>query len=134
MPTPEQFAKRIRARGRRVEENTNILVIRTALAISQTVIAATPVDTGRARANWQAAIGVPITQEIDNEDQSGQGTISRNKGIIQSRKVKQTIYLSNNLAYIGALNAGSSSQAPANFVESAVQVGVNFVRRAKVVK
>ncbi len=127
------FARRIRARGKRIEQNANALVVKTAILINQAVVLATPVDTGRARANWQASIGTPITEPTDDEDISGNSTIAHNNGVIGRRGPNQTVFISNNVNYIGDLNDGSSSQAPANFVELAVQEAIKFVRGAKVV-
>lgn len=134
MPSLAQFARRIRKRGLQVEVNVDKLVAQVAIVIDQTVVSSTPVDTGRARANWQASIGTPITEELDAEDVSGQDTISRNNAVIKRRKSGQSVWLSNNLSYIEALNNGSSAQAPANFVQLAVQAGIAFLRRRKVVR
>ncbi len=127
------FARRIRARGKRIEQNADALVVKTAILINQAVVLATPVDTGRARANWQASIGTPIIEPTDDEDISGNSTIAHNNGAIGRRGPGQTVFISNNVEYIGDLNDGSSSQAPANFVELAVQEAIKFVRGAKVV-
>ena len=115
-----------------IEANVNKTVKQTAIAVDQTVVLATPVDTGRARANWQASIGAPETDKLDIEDPSGQETIDKNNDVINSRERGQDIYLSNNLDYIGPLNEGHSAQAPAGFVEEAIQVGVAAVRKARV--
>jgi len=128
------FARRIRAIGDRVEKNVDATVRKTAILINQTVISATPVDTGRARGNWFASVGSPITGDSTETDKSGAGRISANNSKISGAKSGQTIFLSNNLPYIGKLNDGSSAQAPANFVEQAVQTATNFIRRSKVVK
>lgn len=133
MPDLFNFARRIRRRGRMVEEGSSRIVVETAIVIDQAVVLATPVDTGRARANWQAAIGAPITEATEETDQSGQTTLSRNNAVIRTHRGGQTVYLSNNVAYIGALNNGSSSQAPANFVGIAVRDAQDFLRRRKVI-
>ena len=128
-----QFANRIRELGRRVETGSDELVIKTALAVSQTVTLATPVDTGRARGNWQAEVGTPATEEVDREDESGRATIEINAQVIQTYEgTAQAVYLSNNLPYIGRLNEGHSAQAPAGFVEQAVAEGVRAVRGTRV--
>ena len=109
-------------------------VVRTALAVDQAVVLATPVDTGRARANWQAQIGSPARDVLDGEDKGGNATLARNANIIRARRGGGTIYISNNVAYIGVLNEGSSSQAPAGFVEMAVNAGINAIRRQRVIR
>lgn len=128
------FTRRIRARARGIEENIDALTRRVAVAVDQAVVVATPVDTGRARGNWQVGIGAPVTDETERLDPAGVETIATNNDKIASRKLGQDIFISNNVPYIGRLNEGSSSQAPENFVEQAVAAGASVVNRAKVIK
>lgn len=128
------FARRIRALGRRTEANTNAAVIAVGTAVNQVVVLATPVDTGRARANWQVGLGEPVRAILNDEDKDGQATILRNNATAARRKAPVDLVVSNNVEYIGRLNEGSSSQAPAGFVERAVQVGVAAVRRSRIVR
>lgn len=128
------FARRIRAMGARIEDNSNEVVRRTALAINQAVVLATPVDTGRARANWQVGLDESIDEPTDDTDPSGGETVSRNNQVIEQSAPGQDIHLSNNLPYIEALNNGSSSQAPAGFVEEAIAAGAAVVAQSRVVK
>lgn len=128
------FAKRMRQLGVEIEEGADRQVINTANAINTTVIIATPVDTGRARANWQAGVNTAKKNKIDDTDQGGSETMDRNRSVIRSRRGGESVFLSNNLDYIGRLNAGSSAQAPAGFVEQAVQAGVVALSRARILK
>ena len=134
MATPEKFAQRIRRMADQVEVQAGRIVAQTAQIISQTVILATPVDTGRARANWQIGIGSPVIVETPERDQAGATTIARNASKLAIGSRARTIFLSNNVDYIGDLNAGSSSQAPANFVEIAVQQGLLFLKRQRIIR
>lgn len=102
---------------------------KVALVANQTVIMATPVDTGRARANWQVSIDTEIDAVVD--DTNAQGALARNAAVIQGYR-NGAIILQNNVPYIGALNSGSSAQAPAMFVEKALQNAVRAVRGKKV--
>lgn len=69
------------------------------------VIMNTPVDTGRARGNWQASIGSPIAGYTASEDKAGQTTI--NKGIaVASDNIGESFYIVNNLPYIRTLEYG----------------------------
>lgn len=95
-------------------------------------IIATPVDTGRARMGWNATINepsneVPAPAPAGHKGQSQGGSefypmpkikSSFLRGVI---KVTDTLYITNRVPYIGKLNAGSSSQAPARFVERAAE-------------
>jgi hypothetical protein len=133
------FGKRMRARGRRVTSNVDRLVRRTALAVDQTVVLATPVDTGRARSNWLVTLGTPSheTREPYVPGEGGataganvQAALDQGRQVIKgySGDVDSGISIANNLPYIGRLNEGWSAQAPANFVEQAVLAGVAAIR------
>ena len=134
MPDLANFGRRIERVGDDVEDGVNRVVRQAAVAVNQTVILATPVDTGRARANWQVGVGAPVLEATEDVDPNGNATINRNNGKIALRQKRQTVYISNNVAYIGRLNAGSSAQAPAGFVEEAVSTGVSAVEGARVLR
>lgn len=104
------------------------MVRKYAILASQAVIVATPVDTGRARANWQVSIGAPATAALESTD--AQGALERNKGIISAHRASagQELYLQNNVAYIERLNQGWSAQAPAGFVEKALITAARALR------
>jgi hypothetical protein len=128
MPTPDEFAKRVRAMADLVGGNSTRLVRRVALAADTTVVLATPVDTGRARANWQIGINGP-TNGVKYPSPASPG--SPESGAIEALQEaaskipafngEGTIHITNNLPYIKRLNEGYSKQAPAAFVEIAVQ-------------
>lgn len=135
MATPEIFARRIRSIARIVEDGADRLVVETAVAVNQAVVIATPVDTGRARANWQVGIGVPVRSTTLEEDKGGQATMARNTAKIRARKAgRDIIIISNNLDYIEDLNMGTSAQAPAGFVEMAVTAGLVAAARGKILR
>lgn len=131
-----QFSKNIKRRARAIEVNADIGVARVMIAVAQAVILATPVDTGRARANWIASLGTPMRVATDDEDLSGQETIVKATTIAVARKAGSgiPIFLSNNVDYIAKLNQGSSSQAPAGFVEIGVAQGVAAARGIRLTK
>lgn len=128
MATLNVFAKRMRDRADEIAKNVNQTVIETALIVDAKVILSTPVDTGRARANWRAEIGGPFTSEVDST--SASEAISQGRQTIGARRPGQTIYISNNVPYIKRLNEGSSKQAPAGFVEAAAKAGSDYFNRA----
>ena len=126
-----QFAKRIRDIGKRIESNAGATVRKVALAVDAAVVIATPVDTGRARANWQVNIGSPATGTREPTDKSGQAAIEQGKMEIAAYKGGSAIHITNNLPYIGRLNDGWSAQAPSGFVEKAVLVGVESIKGSR---
>ena len=131
-----QFSRNIKRRARAIEVNANIGVARVMIAVAQTVVLATPVDTGRARANWIASLGSPVRLPTNDEDPSGQETIAVATAVAKARKAGSgiPIFLANNVDYIAELNRGSSAQAPAGFVEVAVAQGVAVARGIRLTK
>lgn len=125
------FANRIRKVARDIEPAVDDTLRKVALVANQTLIMATPVDTGRARANWQVSINATVDSETG--DTNAQAAIERNKGVIADYQGGEII-IQNNVPYIEALNNGSSSQAPAGFVEKALQAAARAVSRSKVVR
>lgn len=119
-----RFAGRIRVMGKRIEQNADALTRKVALAVDSAVVIATPVDTGRARSNWQVNIGAPADGTREALDTSGQAAIAQGQTEIAKYKGGSAIHITNNLPYIGRLNDGWSAQAPSGFVEKAVLVGV----------
>lgn len=78
------------------------------------IIQMTPVDTGRARGNWQCTIGSPFV----GEDASGSVMKAQ---IVIPRRAGSVVYLTNNVPYIGKLEYdGHSRQAPAGMVRVSV--------------
>jgi hypothetical protein len=139
-----EFAHRIRLRGRDVEKGVNRIVRTVALVVDREVVLGTPVDTGRARSNWIASLGSAVTDVRDpyspgnklgiGESNNAEAAMSQAKTIISTRKSGTDVYISNNVDYIGLLNDGSSAQAPAGFVQSAIKRGVNVVVQAEVLR
>ena len=114
MATPKRFTAKTAALAGRI--NRGKLLRAAALLILTNVSGSTPVDTGRARSNWLTAIGTP---RRDTEGPGG-GSVDKGRGTIAAAKGGDTIFISNNLPYINSLNAGSSMQAPAEFIQAAI--------------
>lgn len=89
---------------------------RFTLAVFRDIVLATPVDTGRARANWQVS-HTDKTSILNKTDKTGGATLSAVR--LDPNKIQYVI--SNNLHYIEKLNRGTSAQAPAKFVERAIK-------------
>lgn len=111
------------------ENQIRAIVRATALAIDQAVVLATPVKTGRARSNWLVGLDSPRTEIVDRTNP--QLSLDDALKQISQYQLGQSIFLSNNLPYIRRLNEGWSKQAPANFIEKAVEAGVQTVRQAR---
>ena len=134
MASPRQFQRNMKQRGRNVEDNADQLVRKAALAIDAVLVLATPVDTGRARANWQVELNRPAEGTTTNVSPSGREALEQGKSTIAGYRggtPDAAVHITNNLPYIGKLNEGHSAQAPAGFVEEAVLTGASTVRGAK---
>lgn len=118
-------------------------VRRVAFAVDRAVVMGTPVGNpslwkrkapkgyvgGRARANWIPTLEVPYRGTVDRIDKQGTATIALLAPVTADFRLGQTIWISNNLSYIVPLNEGHSTQAPAGYVEMAVQEGLRAAFR-----
>lgn len=87
----------------------------------------TPVDTGRARAGWQIGTApsewVPSKAQWDEYKTDAQVKATLAKVIPPNTQLSQAdvVYISNNVEYILALEAGWSAQAPRGFIGLFIQ-------------
>lgn len=131
MPDLRRFGRNMREHGERVEENAAAIVRKCGLAVDATVVIATPVDSGRARGNWQVQLNGPASGTLEVTDKTGAGAIAQGQAAIAGHQPGGSIHITNNLPYIGRLNEGWSAQAPAGFVQKAVLAGLAAVRGAR---
>jgi len=99
-----------------------------ALQLTSSVITRTPVDTGRARGNWNA--------EINRADNSTSDTRTASDAERQARQASDeftpgtVLFLTNALPYIRELEYGSSRQSPSGMVRVTAEEFAQAVRRA----
>jgi len=100
------------------------------------IVLRTPVDTGRARANWGVAIGTPgTTYDITLADKSGQATLAKAADGTMGWNCRGSIFLTNNLPYIGALEYGHSQvQAPNGMVRVTMEEMIAWCNNAANIK
>jgi len=125
------FAVQLRSFGDKAIDNAETVVRKTGLDILGGVVRRKPVGNpavwqnpssappgytgGRARANWQMTIGTPASGTIESTDQ---GRAMRNAPTVLRRvRGDASIYITNNLPYIGELEDGHSGQAPRGMVK-----------------
>ena len=94
------------------------------LDVTANLIETTPVDTGHARANWVPSIGQPSR----SEQASAAAQVSGQAAVATAREIAQPVYVSNNVPYITRLNEGSSTQAPAGFIQRAIRRAIKMQR------
>lgn len=125
-------AERIMAK---LEGAAEKVVRRIQLTAWQTLTSATPVDTGHARSGWLPTTGSPADARLDAPKDRGDASsqagarfaasATKAQQIAATYKLPQgKVFLTNPVPYIVYLNAGSSAQAPANFVDIAIAQAV----------
>ena len=115
------FGDQIAAFAEKTERKMDLAFRKITLEMFSRVILNTPVDSGRARANWQVAIGSVPEGVLELEDKSGTATVSAASAAAADLGTGDVIYLVNNLPYIQKLENGYSGQAPAGMVGLTVQ-------------
>lgn len=127
-----RFNDRMRRRAENLLRNTERTVKRAALGIDTALVMSTPVDTGRARANWQVSLNRIPSTEVPGGT-SPQQALNQGTQVIGAYSLvnNDVIYIVNNVPYIRKLNNGWSAQAPAGFVEDAVNIGNSIIQSAR---
>ena len=130
------FAKGMRVLGGEIDDNLVRMQAKIALGIHRDVILATPVDTGKARSNWQLTVGAPAMEELEPYapgHRMGRGERANAQAAIAQGQAKlarlpgpgESIFITNNVDYINLLNETTHSmQAPPGFVDMAVLSGL----------
>lgn len=132
--TLAEFAIECEKAALTVMEQTLFLQKAVAGTILKELLITTPVDTGRARANWQTT-----SLEASDSDKypkpefpsSPEAGVEEAKQMFRDEMNDHTggsIHITNNVPYIDPLNRGTSSQAPAGFIERAVQAAEIYVK------
>lgn len=104
-----------------VMEKLQGISLGTAIQVFNNIIIETPVDTGRARGNWQASIGSPSSSELSEAAaKAAKEDVSKD---IATWTLTDTAYLTNNLPYIEPLEIGWSGQRPNGWVRANVDKG-----------
>jgi len=107
---------------------TELTKIGSAVAIQvfNAVVVGTPVDTGRARGNWQIGLGsIPsgVSDGVTNPLDASTG--------MTNWSIKDTAYLTNNLDYIESLEYNHGSKQQANgWVRATVAQGQKALNEA----
>ena len=141
-----QFGGRADQIGEALERDLNQLVTDIVATVAGEVAKRTPVDTALARSNWITSLGRPATGILfpykaypsrysrgprGGVRKGGKFTerVNTNSVIEQARvtmirrRADEDVFLTNNVEYIGHLNAGRSPQAAAGFVQAGVAAG-----------
>lgn len=125
------FTLDLSAWARQLDSNLDLVLQKVTIEILSRIIEKTPVDSGRARANWQVALNVVPGGYDDNAfDKSGGTAISKGQAEAIKAQAEDSVYIINNLPYILKLEEGSSTQAPSGMVTITVQEFTGIVAGA----
>lgn len=130
------FAAQMKQIAQDVERNFSDGVKHTMDVVQETVIRLTPVDTGRARNGFKVSEGAPdlgAPQMIGPFDVTGEYRIIENRKVIEAAQgADLDFYFQNTVPYVPELNAGSSAQAPAGFIEQGIEAGMSAAKKIEV--
>ena len=130
------FEAKCRAIAEQIETNFTDGIKHVMDVVQETVIRVTPVLTGRARNSLRVTEGdtqIPEPEMVGPFDTTGEYRIIENRKVIQASKSPEpNFHLQSKLHYLPELNAGSSAQAPAGFIETASVIAITEARKIKV--
>lgn len=115
------FERDILTFAKKTGANIEQVVRATCLQVSASIIEGTPVESGRAKGNWQPTVGSPASGVLPDLDETGDATKAKVAAAVADAP-GSVFFLVNNLPYIRRLEYdGWSSQAPQGMVRVAVQ-------------
>lgn len=134
------LAKRMFRVADKIDGAANEIKKQVATVVARDLITVTPVDTSRALSNWIATHGAPANNSVlayfpgklgSTQSKSRSAAIAAALSVIRQAQPGVSIFITNNVVYIGYLNSGGSKQAPAGFVERAELLGRKTIETAK---
>lgn len=97
------FGRQVKAFNQKTKRRASQLVRTVALEYLTMVVTASPVDTGRYKANHQVMLEHLTGEEIFAFDKTGNATIARGSAELARFRLGQTIHVCNNVGYAFAL-------------------------------
>lgn len=128
-----EFADRVQRAAVKIREESLNLTKGTSQQILYRVVLTTPIKTGKAKSNWRVSHRNPTRAVIESygKEVAADMAIMTGLGVIARTQPSQTVVIANNVPYILDLNNGSSSQAPAGFIEDAIMTAQLYVEEHK---
>lgn len=117
------FALNISQFAERAGAAADLVVRKVCLDLMSDITNNTPVDTGRARANWFASINTPVSTTVEYSGSPASAAVQAvgNAQVAISQAPGNVFWISNNLPYIYRLEfEGWSKQAPNGMVRLAI--------------
>lgn len=110
------FSADVSAWVQKAKGNADLAVRNVCEEVAARVVDRTPVEDGEARGGWKASIGGYTPTQTDRIDKSGAETLSAIKSDLSNVRAGDTVYITNHVPHIVALEHGLSDQAPAGMV------------------
>jgi len=122
-----QFNKEVTQFANSIPGKVTVMQKRIVLQALRRLVEKTPVDTGRARGNWQVTISSPAEGQVSGDWPKTAGppkterpplrsedraTIQKGMAALTGLPKFQVVWISNNVDYIEFLEHGSSTQTP----------------------
>lgn len=111
-----QFELALRRFAEKAGDNADLAVRKIVLDLNARLVARSPVDTGRFRANWQYGFGAAPAGSIEIAGTSESPAPPSPPPVLPKGTGVGVHYLVNNLPYAQALERGYSKQAPLGLV------------------
>lgn len=125
------FALDLKKFAEKAGANAEQVVRRATFEVARSVVMKTPVDTGRARSNWQFGDGEMPAGTLDGVDPQGSATLTKLSAAIMQSRVGGVTYVANNLPYALRLEYGwSRIQAPNGMVRTTLAEFDSYVLKA----
>lgn len=125
-----QFQADLDGFAKKLDIKKSTVVKKVVLDLWTGITRRTPVDTGRARANWFVTQGAPTDRVDLHEGAKTGGVAAPDQPDVGEITGDEPVFIINNLPYIEALENGHSKQAPAGMVKLAIQAEQAALDRA----
>jgi len=160
--TPARFADRMEKLGPRMSKALNTIGAMAAMEAGLVLVTETPIDTGRAKSNWQASLNSPKRTTrpayavgnqredrppvVDTTSENETRAFDQIEKVCRGRKQNRNIYLTNNLSSYPISRLDSSydtikspynrvaGRYSSNFVRRAVQAALTYIRDTNLMK
>lgn len=123
------FSKSLKALAGYATGNVEKVIRKTCIDLYRRIVERTPVDTGRAKANWQMSTTTTASELYDKDGYSFNEIneiVSAEISDFTFELGDDQVFIYNNLEYIPYLEDGSSTQAPAGMVEISLVEFTNY--------
>lgn len=112
--------KKILDKINKIQSETQEVFQEFAQGVGERMIDRTPVDTGRAKGNWQTKLNETPTESLLRYDKEGVEAKEELREVTSKATVDDKITISNCVTYTENLEYGSSKQAPEGMVRITV--------------